>query len=174
VVAGGDLPGTTRARSLSRPWAAHEPRFLDTNILVYVFDRDEPAKQARATHLFQGLAEQGTALLSTQVLQQFYVVATGRLRSPLTLAEAATALEAFARLPVVTITPGIVPDAARLHRSASVSFWDTLIIQAALSGGADVLYSEDLQHGRRFGGLRIENPFLAEQPIDAAEGAPAP
>src|SRR5665811_682131 len=115
--------------------------FLDTNILVYVFDRDEPAKQARATHLFQALAEQGTALLSTQVLQEFYVVATGRLRSPLTRAEAATALEAFAHLPVVTITPDIVLDAARLHRSASVSFWDTLIIQAALSGAVSYTHS---------------------------------
>ncbi|MHB0981733.1 MAG: PIN domain-containing protein, partial [Thermoleophilia bacterium] len=65
------------------------------------------------------------------------------------------------------VTPDVVLGAARLHRSDSVSFWDALIVQAALSGGADILYSEDLQHGRRFGGLRIENPFLAEEPLDA-------
>lgn len=141
--------------------------FLDTNVLVYIFDRDEPAKQARATHIFQSLMEEGTALLSTQVLQEFYVVATGRLRSPLTLPEAGTALDAFAQLPVVTITPEIVLNAARLHRSDSVSFWGALIVQAALSGGADILYSEDLQHGRRFGGLHIGNPFLDEEPLDA-------
>lgn len=145
--------------------------FLDTNVLVYIFDRDEPAKQARATHVFQSLAEEGTALLSTQVLQEFYAVATGRLRTPLALAEAGTAVEAFTRLPVVTVTPDVVLNAARLHRSDSVSFWDALIIQAALSGGADILYSEDLQHGRRFGGLRIENPFLGEEPLDAETDA---
>lgn len=144
--------------------------FLDTNVLVYIFDSDEPAKQARATYLFQALTEKGTALLSTQVLQEFYAVSTGKLRSPLTLLEAGAALEAFAQLPVVTITPDIVLEAARLHRSDSVSFWDALIIQAATSGGADVLYSEDMQHGRRFGGLHIANPFLGEEQIDAAEG----
>ncbi|MHB0981679.1 MAG: PIN domain-containing protein [Thermoleophilia bacterium] len=141
--------------------------FLDTNVLVYVFDKDEPAKQAQATHIFQALVEEGRALLSTQVLQEFYAVSTGKLRSPLTLAEAGTALEAFARLPVVMVTPDVVLGAARLHRSDSVSFWDALIVQAALSAGADVLYSEDLQHGRRFGGLRIENPFLGEESLDA-------
>ncbi|MHB9149870.1 MAG: PIN domain-containing protein [Thermoleophilia bacterium] len=144
--------------------------FLDTNVLVYLFDRDEPAKQARAAQLFQALAEEGIALLSTQVLQEFYVVATGRLHSPLTLSEAGAALDAFAKLPVVTITPGIVLDAARLHRSDSVSFWDALIVQAALSGGAGVLYSEDMQHGRRFGGLHIKNPFLDEEAIGTPEG----
>lgn len=141
--------------------------FLDTNVLVYMFDRDEPAKRARATRIFQALAEEGAALLSTQVLQEFYAVSTGRLRATLTPAEAGAALEAFAQLPIVTVTPDVVLGAVRLHRSDSISFWDALIIQAALFGGAHTLYSEDLQHGRRFGDLLVENPFLGDDPGDA-------
>jgi len=144
--------------------------FLDTNVLVYMFDTDEPAKRARATRIFQTLAEEGRALLSTQVLQEFYAVSTGRLRSTLAPAEAGAALEAFARLPIVTVTPDVVLAAARLHQSGSISFWDALIIQAALSGGADVLYSEDLQHSRRFGGVLIENPFLGVDPGETEAG----
>ena len=143
--------------------------FLDTNVLIYIFARDEPAKQEQATSIFQQRAEDGSALLSTQVLQEFYAVSTGKLRSPLSPAEAGTALGAFAQLPTVTVTPDVILEAARLHSSDSISFWDALIVQAALTGGADVVYSEDLQHGRRFGRLRIQNPFMADTPLIDAE-----
>ena len=134
--------------------------FLDTNILVYIFDRDEPVKQELATRLVKRVVEEQAALISTQVLQEFYVVSTRGLRSALSPADAGVALEAFASIPVVTVTSDVVLGAARLHRLDSISFWDALIVQAALSGGADVVYSEDFQHGRRYGDLRIENPFL--------------
>lgn len=140
--------------------------FLDTNVLVYMFDADEPAKREQATRIFRTLAEEGAALLSTQVLQEFYAVSTGKLRSTLAPAKAEAALQAFAQLPIVTVTPDVVLEAARLHQSDSVSFWDALVVQAALAGGADTLYSEDLQHGRRFGDLLVENPFLDGGPWD--------
>ncbi len=164
MVASGRETSSTR-----NGWAVEDEQgvsrvFLDTNVLVYMFDTDEPVKRAQATRIFRTLAEQGSALLSTQVLQEFYAVSTGRLRSTLAPEKAGAALQAFARLPVVTVTPDVVLEAARLHQSDSISFWDALVIQAALSGGAEVVYSEDLQHGRRFGDLLIENPFLDDGP----------
>ncbi len=135
--------------------------FLDTNVLVYLFDRDEPAKQTEAARLLRRLTEDGSVLLSTQVLQEFYAVATGKLRRPLAPREAKEAVEAFSALPLVTVTPEVVVAAVELHLSETLSLWDALIIRSALVGGADLLYSEDLQHGRRFGELLIENPFLA-------------
>lgn len=133
--------------------------FLDTNILVYLFDEDEPDKQDRATALFEDLAEDDALVVSTQVLQEFYAVCTRTLARPLEPGDAAVALEAFTKLPVVTLTPELILSAAELHQEGSISFWDALIVQAALSAGADVLYTEDMQDGRRFGGLVVCNPF---------------
>jgi len=155
MVPGGALRGTARSGQVNRA-------FLDTNVLIYVFDRDEPTKQATATRLLHKLTEAGSVLLSTQVLQEFYAVATGKLRRRLSAKEAVDAVEAFAALPLVTVTPELIVGAVRLHQAESLSFWDALIVQAALAGGAKVLYSEDLQNGRRIGELLIQNPFVGE------------
>lgn len=133
--------------------------FLDSNVLVYLFDSAEPDKQEQAMALFGQVAEEGLIVLSTQVLQEFFVVSTRKLATPLDPEKAIRALEGFASLPVFVVTPEIVLAAARTHRPDSLSFWDALIVQTALAAGAEILYTEDLQHGRRFGSLKIENPF---------------
>jgi len=133
--------------------------FLDTNILIYLFDSAEPSRQEQAMALFTRLAAEGRITLSTQVLQEFFAVSTKKLPTPLDPEKAITALEAFASLPVVTVTPELVLLAAQTHRSEALSFWDALIVQTALAAGADILYTEDLQDGRRFGHMRVENPF---------------
>ena len=134
--------------------------FLDTNVLVYLFDRDAPEKQARAQEILKTDGASGRALLSTQVLQEFYVSVTRKLAEPLDPEVAYRAVEDLAALPLVSIDTPLILTAIKRHRREQVSFWDALIIEAALTGGASLLYTEDLQHGRVIEGLRIENPFL--------------
>jgi predicted nucleic acid-binding protein len=133
--------------------------FLDTNVLVYAYDDSSSAKQQRARELVETLANDERALLSTQVLQEFYVVVTRRLQVPVLEDVAQEAVETLLALPIVQVTPALIVDGIRRSRVDQLALWDALIIEAALAGGASVLYSEDLQDGRRFGDLQIVNPF---------------
>ena len=133
--------------------------FFDSNILIYVFDRSAPHKREIARGLLKDHAADGDILLSTQVLQEFYVTVTRKLKPPLDLDEAAHAIAGFADLPTVQIDNMLIQAAIRRSQASQLSFWDGLIVQAALAGGASVLYSEDMQDGQVFDGLRVENPF---------------
>lgn len=133
--------------------------FFDTNILVYLFDADSPEKRRKARSLFQRHAEAGDILLSTQVLQEFYVTATHKLARPLDAAVAAETVSSFAELPLVQIDSALIVSAIHRSRSNQLSFWDALIVQAAIEGHASTLYSEDMQHGQMFDSLRVVNPF---------------
>ncbi len=134
-----------------------EKSFVDTNILVYVFDDDSPRKQETARRLLDDKAEQ--IVLSTQVLGEFYVTATRKLASPLTPTRAIEAVEALSAFPVRSLGPELVRAAVRRSASSRVSYWDALIIESALDADATVLLTEDLQHGQSFGRLRVLNPF---------------
>jgi predicted nucleic acid-binding protein len=133
--------------------------FLDTNVLVYLFDRDAPEKGARARELIEEETRSGRILLSTQVLQETFVAITRKFAVPIEGEIAEAALREFSRLPVVQVDPAMILDAARRSRHDSLSFWDSLILEAALAGDASLLFSEDMQDGRRFGTLEIRNPF---------------
>lgn len=134
-------------------------RFFDTNILVYSYDADDEAKQVLARALVeQAIAEEGF-VISTQVLVEFYSAALRhRLMPP---ARALDLVRLWSEHDPVPQTPDLVLRGISLHQEHSLSFWDTLIVQAALDAGCSLLFSEDLQHGRRFGGLEIVNPFVA-------------
>jgi len=131
--------------------------FLDTNVLVYLFDRSAPGKRAVAARLLEERADE--IVLSTQVLQEFYVAVTRKLGKPLTEAEAEAAVRHLSALAVVVVDSEIILAAVVLSRRHRIAFWDALIVEAALSRGCTTLLSEDLQDGRRFGALAIENPF---------------
>lgn len=133
--------------------------FFDTNILVYLYDADAPDKKDRASKLFEMEADAGRALLSTQVLQEFYVTVTRKLAVPLTPEFAEKVVRNLSVLPLVRIDTSIILAAIGRCRRMQLSFWDALILEAALAGGADRLLSEDLQDGQVIDGLRIENPF---------------
>ena len=133
--------------------------FFDTDVLVYLFDADSPAKRKQARALLQKHAETGDILLSTQVLHEFYVAVTRKLARPLDAAAATEAVTSFAELPLVQIDSTLVLSAIHRSRNSQLSFWDALIVQAAIEGHASTLYSEDLQHGQAFDGLRAVNPF---------------
>lgn len=136
------------------------PVFLDTNIFVYLFDSGSPSKQKLARDFVGENARAGRVLLSTQVLQEFYVAVTRKLAKPLDEATAERAVHDLAALPSVRVDTPMVLAAVARSRRERFSFWDALIIEAAIAGGARRLYSEDLQHGRTIEGVLIENPFL--------------
>jgi predicted nucleic acid-binding protein len=133
--------------------------FFDTNILVYLFDAGAPAKQRRARELLESHTRAGETLLSTQVLQEFYVAVTRKLATPLELGVAYEAVRELAVLPAVRVDIPLILSAIPLSQQRQMSFWDALIIRAAIEGGASVLYSEDLQHGQLFDTLTVQNPL---------------
>ncbi len=134
--------------------------FFDTNVLVYLFDNSEPEKKARAQEVFEREVEAGRAALSTQVLQEFYVNTTRKLASPLPSEVAEARVRDLSRLSLVRVDASLILAAIARSRALGFSFWDALIVEAALMGGADRLLTEDLQHGQVIEGLRVENPFL--------------
>lgn len=137
-------------------------RFFDTNVLVYLFDASAPRKKAHAQELLKQTVGEGLALLSTQVLQEFFVAVTRKLSTPLPHEQAERAVRDLAKLPTTQVDAEMIFKAIETMRRYRLSFWDSLIIQAALHGGATVLYTEDLQHGQVIETLLIENPFQAK------------
>jgi predicted nucleic acid-binding protein len=132
--------------------------FLDTNILVYSDDPRNPAKQAKALDLITNHLRQRTGVVSLQVLQEYFVSATGKLKLDAELAK--RRVEVFARFSVVEPTVGDILAAIDLHRLHSISLWDSLILRCAKQSGCRVLLTEDMQHGQVIDGVRIVNPFL--------------
>ena len=133
--------------------------FLDTSILVYAFDSDQPEKQALAWRILKRAAMEAAAVISTQVLHEFYQVVTRRLKRPLHPDRAEQAVEHLLKLPVVRTDPSMVLDAIRITQTHPISLWDALIIRAAKEGGCDRLLSEAMDPGQTILDVRIENPF---------------
>jgi predicted nucleic acid-binding protein len=133
--------------------------FLDTNILVYLFDTDAPEKQLRARAVVKRYGRAEEAFISTQVLQEFYANVTRKLKISEKRAQAAT--QRLCRFPIVQVSAPMVLDAIAVAQRHRLSFWDSLIVQAAAAAGCSMLLTEDLQHGAKIGNLRIENPFLS-------------
>ncbi len=137
------------------------PFFVDTNILVYADDQADPRKRDIARDLLQTAILEGKAKLSFQVLTEFFNVATRKLGLP--AAAARRRVDIYASLEV--FKPAVVDllAAIDLHRLHQLSIWDALIVRAAHASGCRVLYTEDLQHGRRFDGLEVINPFSGDE-----------
>jgi len=135
------------------------PAFLDTNVLVYAFDEGEPEKREVARRLVGEHLIEGDGMLSVQVLREFYS-ATRKLAHPLPIGKAVEAVGYLARFSPIAEDARMVVGAAHRSRELALSFWDALIVEAALRGGADLILTEDLQHGQRIESLTIENPFL--------------
>lgn len=134
--------------------------FVDTNVLVYAHDSSTPEKQAVAQRVLKRLWTDGTGTLSTQVLQELYVVATSRQKLAISPQEARDLVGAYAAWPTVLVEPALILTASRLAEEHQLPFWDALIVEAARVAGAEKLLTEDLQHGRVFDDVQIENPFI--------------
>jgi len=132
--------------------------FFDTNVLVYTDDQDAPDKRDRATALYEECHGSRQAVVSTQVLQEYFVTVTRKLGVAAEIARRKT--ELFGRMHLVR--PGLqdLLGAVDLHRLHGFSFWDALIVRAALVSACRRLYTEDLQPGRKIDGLEVVNPFV--------------
>ncbi|MCC6309996.1 MAG: PIN domain-containing protein [Trueperaceae bacterium] len=133
--------------------------FFDTNVLVYLFDAAAPAKRATARRLFSEHSATGALTLSTQVLQEFYVCVTRKLSAPLSEPAALEVVRDLRSFALVLVDADMILGATARSSAERFSFWDALIVEAALSGGATQLLSEDMQNGRRVSGLTIVDPF---------------
>ncbi len=135
--------------------------FLDTNIFVYSLDDTDLAKTGKALQLIQDAIATHRGIVCNQIVQEFFNVALRRFARPMSAAEAEQYLGVvFRPLLAIHSSPALYIEALRLFAAHHFSWYDALVVAAALEGGCDVLYSEDLQHGRTIDGMRIENPFV--------------
>ncbi len=131
--------------------------FLDSNVLVYSDDATVPEKQSRALDLIERCRLERSGVVSTQVLQEYFVTSTKKLKVPADIARRKT--ELFSHFDLVQIEAEDILSAIDIHRIHQISFWDALIVRAALRSRCKVLFSEDLQSGRKIDDLEIINPF---------------
>ena len=132
--------------------------FFDTNVLVYADDKAMPAKQRRAIELVAEHRRAGTGVLSSQVLQEYFVTVTRKLQVEAKIAR--RKIELLAQFDLVVPDLDDILAAIDLHRLHGFSFWDALVLRAAKQSACTVLYSEDLQPGRVIDGVQIVNPFV--------------
>jgi predicted nucleic acid-binding protein len=133
--------------------------FIDTNIVVYAYDADAGIKHTRAQTVLQDCWETESGVVSTQVIQEFYVTVTRKLAKPLSAPKARDVIAAYRPWPVYQPTIEDILAASALERQHRLSFWDALIVTAAQMSGATSLITEDLQDGRQIGSVKIINPF---------------
>jgi predicted nucleic acid-binding protein len=136
--------------------------FLDTSVFIYAIDTSPGLRKKReiARHLIREHIQNETGVISIQVLQEFYHVSTHKIQIPLSTEDALVYLRYIAVLDTVHSEFDMIVAGIHLHEKHRISFWDALIIQAALTAGCTRLLSEDLQRGFEMDHLTIENPFL--------------
>jgi len=135
--------------------------FVDTNVLVYAFDKGSSPKKLVAQRLMNELMEEDRLCVSTQVLQELFVTLTRKVTQHCSSEEALAVLNDLTAWPLMVIDYSAIRAAVRLADKAKLSFWDALIVVAAAHAGAAVLYTEDLNDGQEILGVRISNPFAA-------------
>ena len=135
--------------------------FVDTNVLVYAFDKSSSAKKRVAALLLNELMEDDRLRVSTQVLQELFVTLTRKVSQRCSNEEALRLLEDLAAWPLMVVDFAAIRAAIELAHQAELSFWDALVVVAAARSGAAVLYTEDLNDGQEILGVRITNPFAA-------------
>jgi predicted nucleic acid-binding protein len=134
--------------------------FLDTNLFVYTFDSSSPVKAKKAAELIHRAADTGEGIVSYQVVQEFFNAALRHFPRPMNVAEAEQYLiTVFRPLLAIHSSLAVYGSALRVAGKYRLSWYDSLIIAAALEAHCTTLYSEDLNHGQLIEGMRIQNPF---------------
>jgi predicted nucleic acid-binding protein len=135
--------------------------FVDTNILIYAHDPASGSKRDRARQLIEHLWQSGQGVLSTQVLQELCVNLRRKVARPLPVDEIQQLIQDYLSWEVIVNTPQSTIQALEIELRYKVSFWDALVINAAETAGAAILYSEDLATGQKYGSVRVMNPLKA-------------
>ena len=133
--------------------------FVDTNVFVYAYDRSAGLKREKAQKILADLWGSGLGVVSTQVLQEFFVTATRNLPKPMEPAAARDVVNDLLKWELVVVEGPMILDAIDLHKNHGYSFWDSLIVAAAAKAGCALLLSEDLASGHSIGEVTIRNPF---------------
>ena len=136
--------------------------FVDTNVLIYAHDIQAGRKQEKAARILGDLWETRAGVLSTQVLQEFYVNVTRKIPSPLKRSTARDIIRQYSVWSVIGPDADLILRASELEESHQLSFWDAMIVAAARKAGAGKILTEDLSHGETIDGVTIENPFVGE------------
>ena len=134
--------------------------FLDTNILVYAHDLDAGDKHDVAAKIIYQLWESKNGVLSTQVLQEFYVTLTKKMPRPLNKVATRKILKEYFSWQMVINDLQIIFQASEIEEDYKISFWDALIVSAAYSKNVATILTEDLNHGQYIEGIFIQNPFI--------------
>ena len=134
--------------------------FVDTNILMYAHDKAAGAKHERAKAIVEELWRDRTGVVSTQVLQELSVNLRKKVRQPVDAKATRDIVVDYLTWQVIVNGGEAILDALDIEKRYEISFWDALIVQAAQSSGAEVLYSEDLADGQRYASIHVLNPFV--------------
>ena len=138
--------------------------FVDTNVLVYALssvNEQEAEKVSTAKHLLETLIAQNALVLSAQVLSEFIWTTSRKGRQPLKTVELALIVNDLRRQRVVSVDASLIQSALGRVEKSRISYWDALIVEAAIRSGATTLYTEDMHHGTRYGALQLINPFVS-------------
>jgi predicted nucleic acid-binding protein len=133
--------------------------FVDTNIMIYAYDGSAGQKHVTAAAILSDLWRSGLGIVSTQVLQEFFVNVVNKIPKPLDKQQAREVVQDFLKWQVVVNGGDTIIEAIDIHLRYGYSFWDSMVIESAIAGGADLLLSEDLQNGQVISGVMIKNPF---------------
>jgi predicted nucleic acid-binding protein len=142
--------------------------FVDTNILIYAHDRSTGLKHERARQLIERLWISGQGVLSTQVLQELCINLRRKIARPLPVEEVRRLIQDYLSWEIVVNTPSSVLAALEIEVRYKTSFWDALVLHAAESSGASVLYSEDLAAGQKYGPIQVINPLTHPGPLPSS------
>jgi len=134
--------------------------FLDSNILIYAYDISAGEKNEIAKNLVMELWNSRRGTISTQVIQEFFVNITSKIPKPIDADTAEIIIRDLLYWKVLVNDETSILEAIRIHKKHEFSFWDALILQSAVKGGAEILYTEDMTHGQVVEGIHILNPFL--------------
>jgi len=133
--------------------------FVDTNVIVYAYDKSAGDKHRVAVNIMKDLWQSGLGTISTQILQEFFVTLTKKIPAPLDISVVRETIRRLSRWDVVLVDVDTIISATELQERYKYSFWDSLIIASAIAGGAKTILSEDLSEGQTIQGVTIKNPF---------------
>ncbi|MBI5196245.1 MAG: PIN domain-containing protein [Nitrospirae bacterium] len=133
--------------------------FVDTNILVYAYDTSAGEKHKKAVQLMESFWNSGNGIISSQVVQEFFVNVTRKMSKPLDVLTAKEIVKDLLKWNTIIVNGEIILEAIEIQRKHKYSFWDAVIIESAVRGGVVLLLSEDLTDGQIIKGVKIKNPL---------------
>lgn len=133
--------------------------FVDTNVIVYAYDKDAGEKHRIAVDIMKDLWHSGLGTISTQILQEFFVTLTKKISAPMDISVVRETVRRLSKWDVSIIDVDTIIRATELQERYNYSFWDSLVVAAAIASGVRTIFSEDLSDGQTIEGITIKNPF---------------